>query len=130
MDEMTPAQMVRNYRRLRDHKQAAEKEFKEGMVRVTDGLKVLESKILEHLTKNGLNNISSDFGTAYINTKFTATVKDRVEFLRWVIANDKWDALDVKANKTYVRTVMDEGEEVPGVKLSSINIVGIRRSPS
>lgn len=128
MDEMTPAQMVRNYRRLRDHKQAAEKEFKKGMARVTDGLKLLESKILEHLTKNELKNIASDFGTAYINTKYTATVKDRAAFLQWVIDQNKWDALDVKANKTYVRTVMDEGEEVPGVKLSSVNIVGIRRS--
>ncbi|GAG21683.1 unnamed protein product, partial [marine sediment metagenome] len=70
----------------------------------------------------------SEFGTAYINPKFTATVKDREAFLKFVIENNQWDALDARANKTYIQDAANEGHEVPGVKLHSVNIVGIRRA--
>jgi len=121
--------MVRNYVRLRDHKNAAEKEFKAGMARVNEGMKALEAKLLEHFNNNQTNNFSSDFGTAYVSRKFTATVKDRQAFLRFCAEHNQWDALDAKANKTYVKEAAKEGIEVPGVKLSSVNVVGVQRKP-
>ena len=129
MSEMTPDEMVRNYIRIRDHKERAEKEFKEGMERVNKGLKKLEASMLTHLQSTGGNSLKTDFGTVYISTKYSATVDDRDTFLDWVRGKNQWEALDVRANKTFVRTFTDETSEVvPGVKLTGMTKVNVRRS--
>jgi hypothetical protein len=116
--------MVSNYLRLRDHKKKAQDEFKKSMARVTEGMDKLEAQMLNHLNNTDTKNIPTEEGTAYIIKRFNASVKDRDAFLDWVISNGKWDALDVKANKKYVE---DFGDEVPGVKVSTLNQIGVRR---
>lgn len=127
-NELTAKEMVRNYIRLRDHKKEADTEFKKSMERVNEGMKKLEGMMLNHLNESGAKNIATDEGTVYRNTKYSATVRDRDVFLTHVREHDEWDALDVRANKTYIREHADDGNVIPGVELSSIVTVGVRRS--
>jgi len=129
MADLSPEQMVSNYIRLRDHKAEADAEFKKSMTRVNDGMKKLESLMLKHLNDTGGTSLAcKGTGTCYINTKYTATVSERETFLNHVVENNLWEALDVKANKKYIREAAADGTVIPGVKLSSIQIVGVRRA--
>lgn len=125
----SPADMVAMYIRLRDHKKAAEDEFKKSMARVNEGMDKLEGEMLEHLNQSGANSLSCESGTAYKSRKTSVTVQEEEVFLEYVRANDLWAALDVKANKTFVQKRMDEEEEIPpGLKITQVDIVGVRRS--
>jgi hypothetical protein len=122
--DYTPAEMVE----LRDHKKQAEDEFHASMERTRQGMDKLESMILAHLNESGLANIKCSAGTAYRKTDYSATVKDREAFLKFIQESGLWDLLDARANKKFVREYTEQTAMVPGVDLSSISSVGVRRS--
>lgn len=126
--DYTPAEMVELYIKLRDHKKQAEDEFSKSMERTRQGMEKLESMILAHLNENGLDNIKCAAGTAYRKTDYSATVKDREAFLKFIQESGLWDLLDARANKKFVREYTEQTAMVPGVDLSSISSVGVRRS--
>ena len=126
--DYTPAEMVEMYIKLRDYKKAAEDEFSKSLERTRAGMEKLESMILAHLNDNGLDNIKCGAGTAYRKTDYSATVKDREAFLKFIQESGLWDLLDARANKKYVRKYTATTAMVPGVDLSSISSVGVRRS--
>ncbi len=129
MSTMTPAQMVAAYIKLRDFKKSAEDAFKKSLARTNDAMDKLEALMLEHLNTTGANNLSCDAGTVYKNTQMSATVENRDAFREWVLQGNLWDAVDLKANKTFVREYMEEQQaEIPGLKVTQIHTVGIRRS--
>jgi len=129
MANVTVAEKVRQYLRLRDYKKQAEEEFKKSMARVVEGMKMLEGELLAAIDASGMDHIGGrGTGTVYRRMELSCTVEDREAFLGDCIANDEWDALDVKANKTYVRARLDKGESLPpGVKVSTYLTVGVRR---
>lgn len=126
--DYTPAEMVELYIKLRDHKKAAEDEFHNSMERTRLGMEKLESMILAHLNDNGLDNIKCAAGTAYRKTEYSATVKDREAFLKFIQESGLWDLLDARANKKFTREYTEKVAMVPGVEMSSISNVGVRRS--
>jgi hypothetical protein len=129
LEQMTLAQKVEKFITLRDHKTKAKKEFDKSMARVNQGLEVLEGSILAALQEQGLKNVKTDNGTAYMNTMSSATVKDRDIFEAWAKETGNSGAMDIRANKKAIRELLDEGiEEVPGVTYSERITIGVRRS--
>lgn len=129
MSQLTPAERVAAYIRLRDYKKAAEEEFKKSLKRVNDAMEKLEGELLNDLNASGANSLSCDAGTVYKNTQLSATVENREAFREYVVKNDLWEAMDIKANKTFVKEFMErEGTPLPGVKVTQIATVGVRRS--
>lgn len=129
MSQLTPAERVAAYIRLRDYKKAAEEEFKNSLKRVNDAMEKLEGELLNDLNASGANSLSCDAGTVYKNTQLSATVENREAFREYVVKNDLWEAMDIKANKTFVKEFMErEGTPLPGVKVTQIATVGVRRS--
>lgn len=124
---MTPADMVAAYVKLRDFKKAATDEFNEGLKRTNQAMEKLEGMMLEHLQTTGGDSLACSAGTVYRTTQYSASVADKEAFRDWVKERDGWDALDIKANKTTIRELFDAGVEVPGVKLTSIYTIGVRR---
>lgn len=126
-DDMTPAEMVAMYIKLRNYKKAAQEEFDKSMERPNAGLKKLESMLLKHLNENELDNVSAKgIGTAYRNTSHSATVEDRESFRAYIVDNDAWALADIRANKKTVREALEKGVEVPGVKFTSVVTIGVR----
>lgn len=126
---MKPAEMVANYIRLRDYKKAADEEFKKSMEKVNTAMEKLEGQMLTHLEETGANSIACDQGTVYRNTQYSATVEDRDAFRAWVVQTQEWEAVDLKANKTYVKeSASEKGEIPPGVKFTQMHTVGVRRA--
>lgn len=129
MSQLTPAERVAAYIRLRDYKKAAEEEFKNSLKRVIDAMEKLEGELLNDLNASGANSLSCDAGTVYKNTQLSATVENREAFREYVVKNNLWEAMDIKANKTFVKEFMErEGTPLPGVKVTQIATVGVRRS--
>ena len=128
MADVTVAQKVARYIKLRDHKKAADEEYKKSMERVNKAMEVLANDLHAYLLESGAEHIGCDTGTVYLKTEVSCTVEDREKFLAFCKDNEEWDALDVKANKTFARELMEKGEELPpGVKVSAYQTVGVRR---
>lgn len=126
---MTPAEKVAAYIKLRDFKKNAEKEFKDSMERPNKAMETLEAALLDELNRSGADSLSCPAGTVYKNMQLNSSIDDRVAFLAWLRANGDWEALDAKANKTFLKEFMEKNGDVPpGVKVSQIATVGIRRS--
>ena len=129
MSKLTPAEKVAAYIRLRDYKQQAEEEFKLAMKRTYEAMGKLENELLQDLRDLGADSLACPGGTVYQNTQMSTSVEDRDAFMNHVRANDLWEALDVKANKTFIRDYMDaHAEAFSGVKVSQRATVGVRRS--
>lgn len=122
------AQKIERYIRLRDYKKAADEEYKKSMERVNAAMRTLETELLAELKTQEVDSVSGDTGTVYRTTKMECTTSDREAFLNFCTENDEWDALDVKANKTYIKAMLEEGRSLPpGVKVSTYETVGVRR---
>ena len=130
MKVLTPAEKVKAYIQLRDHKKQAQEAFELSMKRVYDAMNKLEAELLNDLNMNGANSIASDDGTVYKRIELSATVENREAFRDYVVENNVWEAMDIKANKTFVREYLDQhtGQPLPGVKVTQIATVGVRRS--
>lgn len=127
--EATPAAKVAMYVKLRDHKRAAEEEFKKSMERVNQALTKLEGELLAHLDETGGTSLKCKEGTVYKSTTLNCSVEDRDAFLEYVVNEGKWDALDVKANKTFVKELMEAESPIPpGIKTSQYTSIGVRRA--
>jgi hypothetical protein len=141
--------MTENTLQVSDPQKAAvaniEKRVKQ-YVAVRDQIKVIEERhtkeletikaikdeltgiLQECLTAIGAESIRTSEGTAYTSTKYTASLADPKAFMDFVISNQNFDLLDRKANSTAVRAYVEEtGSLPPGVNLSSIATVGVRR---
>ena len=125
---MTPGQATDMYIKLRDTKKERDEAHKESLKKVVAAMDRLEAGLLEFLNDSGTNSVASDAGTAYRSVKTSASVEDKDAFWSFVIETGQREALDVKANATFVKTYMEENESVPpGVKVSQITVVGVQR---
>ena len=125
---MTPGQATEMYIKLRDTKKEKDEAHKESLKKVVAAMDRLEAGLLEHLNDAGVNSVASDAGTAYKSVMVSATVEDKTAFLSFVKETDQFEAMDIKANKTWVKEYLDENQEVPpGVKVSQIQTVGVQR---
>ncbi len=125
----TPAELVGAYIKLRDKKEAAQAEFKKSLEATNQVMTMLEGVLLQKLEELGVDSLTAKgIGTVYRNTSDSATVQDKAEFREWVESTGNWDVVDMRANKTVVRDMLNKGELVPGVKFTSTHTVGIRRT--
>lgn len=79
----------------------------------------------------GANSVKTEFGTCHFNTRVSATLADPDAFMRFVRETENFDLLDRRANSTAVKEYVEANKALPpGVNLSSIKTVGVRRPTS
>lgn len=123
-----PAQRLDEYVRIRERRRQLKKlyETEDAPFKETENL--LLAWLLRYLTTNGLENIKTPVGTAFLTTKATASLKDPDEFMKYVLANSRFDLLDRKANTTAVKQFLKENNALPpGVNLSPVMTVGVHK---
>ena len=126
--DMPIAKLIGHYVKYRDAIKAKEAEQKEALKPAKQMLEALGNRMLDILTREGSDSIKSEQGTVYRTQRDTASISDPEMFKAFVIANEGFDMLDWKANTTAVKDYIGEYDEPPpGVKLSSIFTVGVRR---
>ena len=120
--------LVDKFVKLRDRIKAMEAKHKEELAPFKEMRDVLESHLLAHLNAVQAENVKTASGTVYKTTKDTATLADRSMFWGWVMTNSEWDAIDVKANVSFVRDFIEDNHTPPpGVNFSSVQTVGVKR---
>lgn len=126
---LKPSQMVALYVKCRDELKVRNDAHKQSVQKIVDVMTKLEGLMLEHLNQTGADSLASPAGTVYKRTETSCTVEDKTAFEEWARDQDSWDALDVKANKTAVKALIDAGKPLPpGVKVTQVALVGVRRS--
>jgi hypothetical protein len=127
--KMSPAAATEMYIKLRDTKKEKDEEHKKSLVKLVAAMDRLEGALLEFLDASGGQNFASASGTVYKSVQLSTTVADKDAFMAFVKETDQYEALDIKANKTFVKDYLEENEEAPpGVKVSKINTVGVQRA--
>jgi hypothetical protein len=120
---------VKNYVALRDKIKAIKTRHEEELQPFTDMQNELTTKLQETLDTSGAQSIKTSGGTVYSSVRYSASLSDPQDFMKFVIANSLWDLLDRKANATAVRDYIAEKKvEPPGVKLSALRTIGVRRA--
>jgi len=125
----TIEQRTGQYVKLRDAIKEKDDAHKEAMRPYREALDKLNNVLLNHLNTVGADSVKSSAGTVYKTTKRSASLEDGDAFMRHVITKEAWELLDRKANVSAVEAYYEEnGVLPPGVKMSSTQVVGVRRS--
>lgn len=120
---------VEQYIKLRDLIKEKDDEHKKAMEKYRDALEQLNGVMLNHLNTIGGDSVKSEAGTVYRTTKRSASLEDADQFMRHVIGGEHWELLERKASLKAVEAYVEEnGVLPPGVKWSSTQVVGVRRS--
>jgi hypothetical protein len=119
---------VRQYVACRDEIDKVEKRHKEELEPLQNLQKVLAGILQQFLDDTGVDSIKTEYGTAYATTRFSAALADPEAFMQHVIQNNSFELLDKRANVTAVKDYVKEHNTTPpGVNLSSITSIGVRR---
>ncbi len=125
---ISPGKATETYIKLRDKKKEKDEAHKESLKPLVQMMDQIEAGLLEFINASGANSFASDSGTAYKSMQVSATIEDKTAFMSFVKETQQWEALDIKANKTFVAAYMEENEEVPpGVKVSQMQTIGVQR---
>jgi hypothetical protein len=117
------------YVAVRDKIREIEERHKEELKEWKDAIEDLTAWFTQALDKHGAKSVKTTQGTVYQSTRYSASLSDPKAFMDYVIANNAFDLMDRKANSTAVRDFIEQHKsEPPGVRLSAIRTVGVRRA--
>lgn len=120
---------VSQFIQLRDRIKAENDAHALKMKPLNELLQKLNAAILDHLNTSGGDSLSiRGVGTAYKTMRVSASIQDGDEFRRWIIGGEAWDLIDWKANAKAIEEYNAEhGALPPGVKITRMSVVGVRR---
>lgn len=120
---------VEQYIAVRDKIKAEDEAHKVRQAPLKETLEMLAGVLTKHMEDTHSEAIRTEKGTCYVTTRYSASLADADAFMRFVRQTENFDLLDRKANATAVRDYVTLNNALPpGVNLSSIQQVGVRRS--
>lgn len=120
---------VRQYIQIRDLLKEMDAKHDEAKKPYIDIHNELTGLLQNFLEQAGADSVKTPEGTCYSTTRFTASLADPEAFMAFVKTTNNYDLLDRKANVTAVKDyVSEKGTLPPGVNLSAIKTVGVRRA--
>lgn len=119
LEELGNGQLIKAYLEARKKKKLIEAEAKKKTAPYTDLMERIENVMLERMQESNTQNVTAKGGgLAYISETYTAPIRDKSAFLDFLIEQDAWELLDLKANAPAVREFMQERGIAPnGVEL-------------
>lgn len=79
--------------------------------------RAVEDKLLKRFDKDAINNASGKIGRARINKGQHPKIKDRRQYMKYVLKTKAYDLLtNAVAKKAYFDR-LEEGEQIPGVEI-------------
>lgn len=128
MSQITIDTVVDAYIKTRDQIDVLKKNY-EAQVENLKALQERREKFLQgELDRMGVESFKTAHGTAFVDWKDSATVKDREAFMAWVKEEDAFEFLENRVSKTAVKQRMEDGNPPPpGVDYVRIKDVKVRR---
>lgn len=126
---MKIGQVIDKYIVLREKKEAIQRRHKDELAKLNEQMSTVEKWLHRELHRDGLSKQSSEQGnTVFLQTADSCSVQDKEAFLNYVKENDRFELMDVRANKSTVRDFMGNFDEIPpGIKFTSTEVVRVRR---
>lgn len=120
---------VQQYIEVRDAIKKMDEEHEERKRPLVELQNLLTGWMQTFMENAGADNIKTAHGTCYSSTRYTASLADPEAFMSYVKSTGNYDLLDRKANVTACRDfVAENNSPPPGVNLSAIKTVGVRRA--
>jgi hypothetical protein len=120
-------EMVERYLKLKERKAMMKKVFTEKTAPLERDMAAIEAQILQHFETTGQTSAKTAHGTPYISLRESFTVADRDTYFDFVKANEAWDMLESRANKTAVQAWVEEHDDLPpGLNYRAERTVNIR----
>lgn len=120
---------VQQYIEVRDAIKAANEKHEASIKPLVELQNLLTGWMQNFMEQAGADNIKTAHGTCYCTTRYTASLADPEAFMAFVKSTNSFDMLDRKANVTAVKDYVAENNVLPpGVNLSSIKTIGVRRA--
>lgn len=117
--------IVAHYVTLRDRVTEMEAEHNEQLKPIKADMQMIEAAILASLQATGTESVKTASGTAYKSEVASVKVRDWASTLEWIKENEAWDMLEARVNKS---AYMESGAALPGVEISKLVKVNIRRA--
>ena len=129
-DPATVEKRIGQYVAVRDAVQKANDEHEARIKPLVDLRDMLTGWMQKFLEQAGADSVKTAAGTCYSTTRYSASLADPEAFMKFVKSTDNFDLLDRKANVTACKDyVKENGTLPPGVNMSAIKTVGVRRAP-
>ena len=119
--------LIGAYKMLEAKIDEVEARYKEAVAPLKEKLQQLSGAIAIKMDENKLENVRTSFGTAYFAVIESIKVTDKDVFFGWVIANEAADVLTSAVSREAIRDRRDRGEEVPGLEITPIRKLHIRK---
>lgn len=128
--EMKDSQLVEIYIKLRDIRAQRKAAFENDDAADKFKQEKIEGLLLVRFAESGHESIKTASGTAYKTTKTSASIADKDAFFNgWVVPNQAWEFLDIKANKTSIVDYKNlNGELPPGINWREELTLNVRRT--
>ena len=120
---------VQQYVQIRDLLKAMDAEHEAKRKPIVELQQILSGRIQQFMVDNKITKgIRTEAGTAYVSTRYTASLADPEAFMKYVIENKDFDLIDRRANATAVKEYVGKHNSLPpGCNLNAIQTVGVRR---
>lgn len=122
-------QVVSKYIEIRDAIEEKDRLHKAATEKLREAMAKIEIAMLDKMQSMNVASLKTSAGTVYKTTKSSATLADREAYLDYVRRTERWDLLDIRANKPAVAEFKEtENDLPPGVNWREQIAVQIRRS--
>lgn len=129
MSEGPIQQVVDKYIALRDKKAQLKAAYDAQVAGIDEMLQRCEAFLLTRMQEQGVESYKTTAGTAYVQTRTSATVADWDSFLGFVRDNSAWNMLERRVSKTAVDEFRAANDDLPpGVNYRAERVVNVRRN--
>lgn len=120
--------LVELYIKLRDRRKARKVAYDIDDEKDKNYQERIEQKLMAFFNETGGESFRTDAGTAYKATRTSATVQDWDATLDFIKAQEAWDMLEHRVSKDFVAKYVEDNQEAPpGVSISRVTVVNVRR---
>jgi hypothetical protein len=122
-------ELVEKYLELREAKAQLKAKYDTAKGGIDTSLAAIEARILDEFNKSGLESARTAHGTAYKNTRTSASVADWDATLKFIQDNQLWNMLERRVSKDAVVQWRDEHNDLPpGLNWREEITINVRRS--
>lgn len=130
---MNIAELVKEYREIRDGLDRARKVFKDHEKEAKDQLAVLETQMLVISSDTGVDSFKTEYGTAFKTTKTYARLgageESKEARFKYAVDNNDYGLFTSHVNKTHALELVDAGVNMAeiGIEVVTENVIQFRK---
>ena len=95
---------------------------------LNDEIAKIEGELLQFLNETGQESAKTKYGTPYKSTLTSLKIEDYEAFINYVKESGRDSLLERRINKSEWKDCLAEGVEVPGIAVSQITKLNVRKS--